>query len=66
MMVNMPQALSLNVLTTTMATPAKVATMINAVATVVTMPERGLIASRAILGKERPSLRTEARSTTKS
>ena len=64
--VNMPQALSFRALTTTIATPARVATIMKSVAIVVAVPAIGPSRLRAILGSDRPSKRTEATSTTKS
>src|ERR1041385_5841645 len=66
MMVNMPQALSERALTTTMATLAKVQTMMNRVAMEVVRPDRGPMLARAILGSERPFWRTDAQRMTKS
>ena len=58
--VNMPQELSLKAMTTTFATPARVTMMMKSVARVVVTPEIGPSRSRAILGSDRPSCRTEA------
>ena len=53
--VNTPQGLSLSALTTTIATPASVATTMNSVATVAIAPENGPSIFRAIFGSESPS-----------
>ena len=66
MIVNMPQELSLRAMTTTFATPASVTMIMKSVATVVVTPEIGPSRSRAILGSDSPSRRTEASKITKS
>ena len=66
MIVNIPHGLSPSALTTTMPTPASVAITMNSVAKVVVTPETGPIRFLAIFGRESPSCRTEASSTTKS
>ncbi len=60
MIVNMPHALSLKALTTTIATLARMATMMNNVAIDVVIPNSGLILLRAILARDNPSYRTDA------
>src|ERR1041384_8153999 len=64
--VNMPHALSLNALTTTMPTLASVMTIMKSVATDVVTPESRPMFDRAILGNDNPSSRTDAHRMTKS
>src|ERR1039457_543277 len=54
-MVNIPQALSLSALTTTMPMLARIVMMMNSVATDVVIPDRGPILRRAISGSDNPS-----------
>ncbi len=65
-MVNMPQELSLNAFTTTMATLARVTMTMKSVASEAVNPEKPPMLFWAIFGSESPSSRTEAHKTTKS
>ena len=64
--VNMPQALSFNALTTTLPVAANVVTMMISVASVAATPATGPSRFRTNCGSDLPSWRTEANSTTKS
>ena len=66
MIVNIPHALSLSALTTTIPMLAKIVMIINNVAIDVVTPESLPMFVRAISGRDKPSWRTDAQRMTKS